>query len=210
MLYEYLKNTYGENEPIFLSELKIDGMSDVNVRQQLKKLTDNGKIKRYDTGIYFIPGKSIFRSGAKLSFDDVIRKKYLENGSQRCGYVSGISFANQIGITTQVPMCCEVVSNKATKDYRELTLGKSKVALRKPKVTVDKDNYKELQFLDLIRNIDVLSDLPKEELIDRVFQYMSRSQLLFERLEKYLPYYPDKIYRNLYEMGLLSGVSAQG
>ena len=209
MLYEYLKTTYRENEPIFLSELKMDGMTDVNMRQQLKKLTDKGYICRYDTGIYYIPRKSIFKSGSQLSFDDVVRKKYLEGSNGRCGYISGFSFANQMGLTTQVPMCCEVVTNKATKDYRELTLGKSRVALRRPRVAVTEENYKALQLLDLIRNIDVLSELPKEELISKVFQYMKRNQLYFESLERYLSYYPDRIYRNLYEMRLLNGVSAQ-
>ena len=38
-LYEYLLNNYRLNEPIFLSEIQIEGMSQVNLRQQIKKLT---------------------------------------------------------------------------------------------------------------------------------------------------------------------------
>ena len=50
-LYEYLTENYKENEPILVSEIQINNMTDVNVRQQLKKLADSGKIKRFDTGI---------------------------------------------------------------------------------------------------------------------------------------------------------------
>lgn len=73
-VYDYIVNKYSTNEPIFLTELDIPGMKPVSVRQQIKKLTDDGRLKRFDTGIYYIPQKTIFRSGSTLSVDDVIRK----------------------------------------------------------------------------------------------------------------------------------------
>ena len=45
-LYEYLLKNYNPNEPIFLADLQIEGMSRANLRQQIKKLTDAGKVKR--------------------------------------------------------------------------------------------------------------------------------------------------------------------
>ena len=54
-LYEYLLDNYKENEPIFLADLQVDGMTRTNVRQQIKKLTDTGKVKRFDNGITFYP-----------------------------------------------------------------------------------------------------------------------------------------------------------
>jgi len=50
-LYEYLLENYKPNEPIFLAELQIEGMSRANLRQQIKKLTDAGKVKRFDNGV---------------------------------------------------------------------------------------------------------------------------------------------------------------
>ncbi|MFR1309721.1 MAG: hypothetical protein ACLSCO_13145 [Gallintestinimicrobium sp.] len=79
-VYSYIENNYQPNEPIFLSELNIPGMKAVSVRQQMKKLTESGKLKRFDAGIYYIPKKSMFRSGSTLSVDEVIRKKYLSDG----------------------------------------------------------------------------------------------------------------------------------
>ncbi len=74
-VYNYIENNYKANEPIFLSELNISGIKAVSVRQQMKKLTEDGRLKRFDTGIYYIPKKSMFRSGSVLSVDEVIRKK---------------------------------------------------------------------------------------------------------------------------------------
>ena len=53
-LYEYLLDNYKENEPIFLADLQVDGMTRTNVRQQIKKLTDTGKVKRFDGIAVFI------------------------------------------------------------------------------------------------------------------------------------------------------------
>ena len=53
-LYEYLLKNYKLNEPIFLADLQIEGMSRANLRQQIKKLTDAGKVKRFDNGVSVI------------------------------------------------------------------------------------------------------------------------------------------------------------
>ena len=207
-LYEYLVESFGENEPIFVSEIRIEGMTDVNLRQQIKKLADSGKIKRFDAGIYFIPKQTIFRSGSQLSTYKVIEKKYLQNEKQRFGYISGFMLANQIGLTTQVPMTYEVVTNKATKDYRETKLAKTRVIIRKPRVEVTEENYKILQFLDLMRDIECYSEVEGEQLKKRLMRYMQNMQLSFPMLEPYLTYYPDRIYKNMYETRLLYGISS--
>ena len=71
-VYSYIENNYRPNEPIFLSELNIPDMKAVSVRQQMKKLTEARLLKHFDTGIYYIPKKSMFRSGSTLSVDEVI------------------------------------------------------------------------------------------------------------------------------------------
>lgn len=208
MLYEYLKEQYGENEPIMISDICIEGITKNTLRQQIKKLTDAGLLKRYDTGIYFIPKKSIFKSGSQLSIDKVITSKYLRDMQETCGYVSGITFANQLGLTTQVSMMYEIVTNKATKDYRETSLAKTKIVLRKPRTRISEENYRILQFLDLIKEIDQIAEVSGDELTRRLLFYMKGIQLSFKELKDYLEFYPDRIYKNLYETGLLHGISA--
>lgn len=209
VLYKYLSSNYPPNTPILLSDLKIEGMSDVNLRQQIKKLTDAGQLKRFDSGVYFIPGKSIFRSGARLSCDLVIEKKYLLENGEPCGYISGLLFANQMRLTSQVPMQYEVVTNKATTDRRETMLSKIKVVLRRPKVPVNKDNLNALQLLDLIRDIDVFTEVSDSETKEIIRSYMKKANIDFSAIEPYLQFYPDKVYRNLYQTGVLHGISAQ-
>lgn len=209
MLYEYLKENYGENVPIYISRLKVEGMSENTLRQQVKRLTDAGLLKRYDTGIYFIPKKSVFKSGSTLSVEQVLNDKYLREGEKRCGYQSGILFANQLGLTTQVPMIYEIVTNKASREYREITVAKTRVILRRPRTEINEDNFRALQFLDLMKDVDMVSELEGKRLTERLLAYMRACSLYFDDLEPFFPLYPDKLYRNLYEGGLLDGVSAQ-
>ena len=198
-LYGYLIKNYKENEPIFLAELQIEGMSSSNLRQQLKKLADSGTLKRFDNGIYFLPKKTIFQSGSQLTPEKVLEFKYLKDCEKRCGYVSGLMFFNQMGLTSQVPMLYEVVSNKATTEYRETSLAKSKVIIRKPKVPVTESNYQILQFLDLLKDVDCYSEVTGKALQDRLFQYMRSINLRLSQMEPYFIYYPDKLYKNLVE-----------
>lgn len=206
-VYEYIENKYKPNEPIFLAELDIPDMKPVSVRQQMKKLTEEGRLKRFDAGIYYIPKKSMFRSGSTLSIDEVIRKKYLQDGVNRCGYVGGILFANQLGLTTQVPALYEVYTNKATTEYRETKLANLRVILRKPYCEIDRENAETLQFLDLIKEVVDISEVDGEELTKRLLGYMKKKNIGFESMKPFLPYYPDRIYKNMYEVGLLNGVS---
>ena len=208
MFYEFLKENYKENEPIFISELKYKNLNMNAIRQQILNLTTKNLLVRYDTGIYYIPGNSIFRTSKILSQNKIIEKKYISSNDEILGYLSGLNFANKIGITTQVPNLYEVVSNKATCDYRELKIASTKIILRKPRTTITKENYLELQFLDMIKEIDNLSILDNAENKKIVLNYMKFANISFEKLQKLLEFYPDKIYKNLYQVGVLNGVSA--
>lgn len=207
-VYSYIENNYRPNEPIFLSELNIPDMKAVSVRQQMKKLTEARLLKHFDTGIYYIPKKSMFRSGSTLSVDEVIRKKYLADGENCCGYVGGILFANQLGLTTQVPEVYEIYTNKATTEYRETQLANLCLILRKPYCEIDERNAATLQFLDLLKEIVDISEVDGKELTNRLISYMKKKSIRFENMRQFLPYYPEKIYKNMYKVGLLNGVSA--
>ena len=207
-VYNYLENNYQTNEPIFLSELNIPGMKPVSVRQQIKKLTESGQLKHFDTGIYYIPKKSMFRSGSTLSVDEVIKRKYLQDGARLCGYIGGILFANRLGLTTQVSGIYEIYTNKATTEYREVQLANLRVILRKPYCEIDEENAATLQFLDLLKEIRDVSEVDGEELTNRLITYMKKKKIGFESMRRFLPYYPERIYKNMYEVGLLNGISA--
>lgn len=197
MLYEFLQSRYHPNEPIFLSDIQLAGISDQCLQAQITKLTDSGLLRQFDTGIYFFPKKSIFRSGAHMSMSQVIEQKYLRD--QR--------IPNQLGLTTQVPMVFEVVSNKATMEYQETAIAKARVILRRPRFPITEQNWAVLQFLDLMMDIDQYVEVNKDRCTVLLAQHMKRAGITFPQIEEYLPLYPDKVFRNMYASGLLHGTS---
>ena len=204
-VYNYLISNFKPNEPILLSEINIPGLSDVSIRQQVKKLTEKGQLKHFDTAVYYIPTTSIFQSGSCISLDDVIRKKYLIENNECCGYVGEMLFANKLGITTQVPSVYEVYTNKATTAYRETYLNNIRVIIRKPCCKIDQSNAYILQFLDLLKEVTEIAEVEGLELTNILIRYMESRGITFEKLKPYLKYYPNVIYRNMYEVGLLQG-----
>ena len=120
--------------------------------------------------------------------------------------VGGILFANQLGLTTQVPALYEVYTNKATTEYRETKLANLRVIIRKPYCEIDTENVATLQFLDLIKEVVDISEVEGEELTNRLIGYMKKKNIKFENLTPFLPYDPERIYKNMYEVGLLNGI----
>ncbi len=69
-------------------------------------------------------------------------------------------------------------------------------------------NFRQLQLLDLLKDIDFYAERDEDEQLKRITAYMNAYAIRFNDLDEYLPYYPDKIYKNMYEMRLLNGVIA--
>ncbi len=58
-----------------------------------------------------MPKKSRLKTNVGVNADTVARYKYVSRGGKVDGFYSGNTFANQLGISTQVPNKVEIVSN---------------------------------------------------------------------------------------------------
>lgn len=200
MLYEYLIKSYQPNEPIFLCDIDLP-VSNGNLRKMMKDLCDVGKIKRFDIGIYYLPKQSRLKGGVPLSVDTVAKYKYVCRNGNIEGYYSGYTFANMLGITTQVPYTIEIVSNNASAKVREIDLQGRRIILRKSRVPITNENYQILQFLDFLKDASVYSD-ENDIFENRIRKYIVDENIKKDDVDLYIKHYPDKIYRYIYEMRL--------
>lgn len=129
MLKEYLEKAYGYNEPIFISEIQLEGISDNALRQYFKRMVQSGDIIRFDTGVYYLPKASRILKKSYLDPMKVIIRKYIKNAGETYGYFSGATFANQIGLTTQMPTVLEIVTSRESTKGRIVTVDCQKVRL---------------------------------------------------------------------------------
>jgi len=198
ILYEYLKEMYGYNEPIYVDEIKLKTYSRPWIFKELKKLLDSGEIKRFDTGVYYIPKKMSW-GDSKLDSQKVIRRRYISDGDNVYGYIAGLSLLNMTALSTQVPNLIEIVSNKESTRVREVMIGKKHVRVRRSRVPVTKDNVNALQFLDLM---NLITPSAMDE-TDRYMlsKYISAFGITRNAVSQYAGFFPAKAMKNMTESG---------
>lgn len=201
MLLEYLQKNYKVNEPIFVSDIDLP-VTDTNLRQMFKVLCDNGKICRYDTGIYYMKSESRLKGGVSLSAGDVVRYKYISRNNRVDGYYSGYTFANQLGLTTQVPYTIEIVSNRASAKCREVSVKNQKIILRKPRTYITNENYSVIQLLDLLKDLEQYVDDDMSAAAERIGAYIRELGIRRTEVDKYIVLFPDRVYKYIYETRL--------
>lgn len=201
MLYDYLIKNYKANEPIFVSDIVLP-VSDANLRQMFKALCDSGKIKRFDTGIYYVPKASILKNGVPLAADEVAVAKYIVRKGKVEGFYSGYTFANQLGISTQVPYVKEIVSNNASTRVKEVNVRNKRIILRRARTEITNENYVVLQFLELLKDLEQYYDISFEAVCERLKKYVRNENIKKVDVDKYIGYFPDKIYKNIYRTAL--------
>lgn len=201
MLLEYLQKNYKLNEPIFVSDVDLP-VTDTNLRQMFKVLCDSGQIYRYETGIYYMKGNSQLKGGVSLSASEVARYKYISRKGRVEGYYSGYTFANLLGLTTQVPYTIEIVSNQASAKCREVSVKNQKIMLRRPRAEITKENVSILQLLDLLKDLKQYIDEDIPAAAETISTYIRKLGIKRADVDEYIVLFPDRVYKYIYETRL--------
>ncbi|MBR5799863.1 MAG: hypothetical protein IKY23_07350 [Lachnospiraceae bacterium] len=194
MLYNYIKYHYKQAEPIFLSDLLSMNIAELDLEQQLKELCEKGLLQQYDEDVYFIPKKTTLNSTIGPNADMVARYRFISKGDNVDGFYAGNTFANQIGISTQVPYVIEIVSNNVSDDG-EVLIGNRRFVVRKPVVPVTKENVHVLQMLDLLVKLDAYLDCSYEEAREKFAEYISVCGIAKSDVDLYINKYPESVSR---------------
>jgi len=203
MLKKYLMDNYGYNEPIFLNDLSVEGLSENAVRQSVKRLVANGFLERYDSGIYYIPKRGGLLGKSYLDPSTVIMRKYVENKSEKYGYITGLTFANQLGLTTQMPAVIEVVTNREATNGRMLMVGNQKVRVKKSSIPVSESNAELLQLLDSVGQAEKYTELTIKETVDILISYMRKKKFTKEQLSDVSTAITGATAKKLIEWGMI-------
>ncbi len=203
MLKTYLMDNYGYNEPIFLNDISIDGVSQNAVRQSVKRLTASGFLERYDNGIYYIPKQGGVLGKSYLDPFMVVMYKYVQNKSERFGYVTGLSFAKQLGLTTQMSAVIEVVTNREATNGRSIMVGNQKVRVKKSIIQISETNAELLQLLDGITQAEKYTEVTRKETIDILIAYIRKMRFTKEQLSAVSSVLTGATAKKLIEWGIV-------
>jgi len=203
-LLESILQQYGTNEPIFSSEINFQDYSRPWIYRQLNKLCEEGKLIRYEKGIYYVPTETPFGKSL-LNPRKVIERKYISQGEETIGYYSGIAFQNQLRLTTQMPNVIEIYTNNETTRVRDVYVGKQKVLLRKARTKITTANSDVLSFLELMNDLNPVGlDVEKKAIITK---FVTDRKISRKDITAYAPVFPDKALRTLIESEVIYSVA---
>jgi len=135
----------------------VDFISEVTKQEaiikHLNRMVASGKIEKLSKGKYYKPQSTVF--GDLLPEQNQIVKDLLENDGRLLGYITGYSFYNAMGFTTQVSNIIQIAKNETRPSLQR---GRFKIAFIKQKNTITKQNIPLLRLLDAIRFIKDIPD----------------------------------------------------
>ena len=192
LVLEYIEQ-YPEDEPIFIEDIKkyVIGQYEEDDKQEnvlkninviLNRLKNEGIIKAEYKGVYYKPVITMFGEMG-LDHRKLIQLKYLKDRDGNVkGYIVGAKLFNKLGLTTLVPNVTDIVTNecKYHKQYDE----KLRTYITKPKIEITNENYRYLQFIDILDNKDNIPiDAPNADEI--LYRIIEECKLDFEKIIKY-------------------------
>lgn len=157
------------------------------VNVNLARLEHEGVVSRIARGVYCKRIRTPF--GDYVPSKDMIYGRWLVlDGDRVIGYETGLSLMNQIGLVSQMPRKKWI----ATNNYSLPVPKDVEIEIQKPRATVTSENYKYLQILDMIDNMEeapIDAAAPEEIIRDKT----ESSGLLPDRLILYARrFYPTK------------------
>jgi len=113
----------------------------------LKRLADKGLIERFQKGVYYRAKQTVFGK-TRPSAEALEAQLLICRGDDIIGYETGVSIMNKMGLTTLVPKKREIATNAYRKNIND-----KYIIARKPVITVNAENFRYLQLLDVIRDM---------------------------------------------------------
>lgn len=115
----------------------------INVK--LKRLADQGKLKRLQKGVYCHIEQTIFGPTAP-DIDQIMIRDMTERNGVRIGYESGPVLLNRLGLSSLLPRKIKITTNR----YNARLPEGCHIELVKPATAITASNWKGLQFIDTV------------------------------------------------------------
>lgn len=199
---KFILGDYVKNEPIFIEDIiqQNPTRSRQWIDHELNTMVASKQLKRYMTGVYFIP------SGTKLDHirynaDNIIAKKYIKRNERVFGYYSGDTLLRKLRIPNDHSEVITIVTNKEKSRGRKVTIGDREVYLIKLPTEITNTNVRTLSFLDAIRLIDFGNQ--DRWIINNLEDYIHQYQITLSQVQKYCVFFPDAVSKKILSSDLI-------
>lgn len=210
MLVNRLAERFGYDKPIFTDDI-FECMNDYSrqrVYQLIAEAVKNETLVRYDTGIYYLPIETEFGRSV-LTVNEVVNRKYISDKGETFGiygkYVIELNFL----LSYQVPNTIEVITNKESRDVREIEIRGRKVILRKSRLSITKENESAYTLMELFNGIDIRQYKEDSMVRDSISSYIKEKRINSEMIYSLASAFPAKTMKNLATTGVLYEIAQQ-
>lgn len=209
-VYEVIIREYGYNEPVFLEELyTMVGGTKESVRKSVSRLANQDLLLRVKPGIYYVPRKKSILKKQVPDVNKVIERKYIQSYNREInGYITGINFANMLGLTTQTASTYTIATNKTSKNNYKLQYSRMNVVLKKPKANITESNYKIFQSLDLLEEKERVSEYSVDVIVEKLLSYLIDVKIDEAILTNYLKSYSRLTSEIIRKSGIYSEITS--
>lgn len=211
IILKYINTNYDNKTPIFVNDIykKFTDISEGTIRSLFKRFSDSDVLEKVDKGVYALPNRDSVLGKATVYVSNVIENKYIRNEKgQRIGYISGINFSNQIGLTSQTASVNTIYSNNVSNKKRMTTLKNSRLIINAPRVKVTDDNYQLLQILDLLNDFEKLSEQDLKTASNKILEFLEKIKLKKEEVELIVSKYPLEAQVKFYKIGGANAITS--
>ena len=157
LLIQYIDRQEAD-QPILTTQItkyvaKETGLDETNVKKavnvNMARLERADKILRIEKGVYCKKIKTAFGYYTP-NRETLFCRQLLYDEDDVIGYETGLSVLNRLGLVSQMPKRRCIATNRYTK---RVPAG-MQVEIKRPSVNVNRSNYRYLQILDVIRDLD--------------------------------------------------------
>ncbi len=204
IVLDFILSNYDKRTPIFVKDIysTFPDTSEGTIRSLFKRFYESGTLEKVENGVYALPNKDSILGKSTVYISDVVESKYIrEDTGERVGYNSGINFSNLIGLTSQTASVNTIYSNNVSNKKRIAKLKNNRVILNAPRVRVTDSNYKLLQVLDLLNNLERYSEYDLKKSALKILKYLENANLDEDEVENIVSTYPLDAQVKFYKIG---------
>jgi hypothetical protein len=165
-------------------DLDLNSTEFIAAAKAIQRLKNKGVIKSLSPGFFYIPKNTVF--GELAPGGSEIVYKYLFEGGDRIGYITGMGLYNELKFTTQVSKIYRIAyfNRKIS-----TTIGNAIIKSARSYVPVTDTNYRSLQLLDVIKDFNKIPDMNRKGGLLLLTDYIKKADKfqLIDLSKKYPP-----------------------
>ena len=182
-VYNYICKQFHKDDIIFLEDVEIDGYDYGELKHRMRRMRKSEKIEMISPGIYNFPG-------ASFTQEDLLISQYLIRRGEHIGFFYGKTLGQELGLCESTEVVYIASNKEAQRHGRKKEIYGAKIRLKGTVAEIKEENYRVLAILDFITCYKTYTKQGKEDVFDKVKNYIEYHEITKEQVDAYIGLFP--------------------